>query len=476
MSFSDIEKLFDQKSTWTDDIRYPAWSEMSFLPKTDLFEQIMNCLKGGKNGILFGFGSRGKTFTAYMIAFQLSQLNELHKKVWWRRFKNPKHERPATMSNGAKGNGCPYCAGKKVCEEEAWTVRYGKIENLDFEKCEKELDENYSRKRTNYLYIVDNCNSVTETTNKFLKWAINNNDGTIRFLFLLKSKSKNTVIDLFPLLSIEEEKDDDKKRINIFRILPKKIFMQEVIKQFFRCTAPKFKITDSQLMQILEGNNIHNNVYRLLKCLKELEQLRKRLKVNQFNSDNLIVAPDFLRKDAWDHYDLINRERRTLLTTLSALGQFDIGVHRKYLENIVSNNTELDRLDKEGHLSSIPMFPHVLLFGPSEECEHILGAIAQYDTEDYSKYISTEDYSKYISNIITKYLLSAQPNISYIIRKIYQNRYEKPSLINDYLIGQILISIFNDNKIWENLGKKDSDVFAVLVKEYALRLKARYAS
>ena len=40
-----------------------------------------------------------------------------HQKVWWKCLKKPNHEWPSTVNNRANGNGCPYCAGQKVCED-----------------------------------------------------------------------------------------------------------------------------------------------------------------------------------------------------------------------------------------------------------------------------------------------------------------------------------------------------------------------
>jgi hypothetical protein len=38
-------------------------------------------------------------------------------KVWWRCLKKPKHEWQAIVASRADGSGCPYCAGRKVCED-----------------------------------------------------------------------------------------------------------------------------------------------------------------------------------------------------------------------------------------------------------------------------------------------------------------------------------------------------------------------
>lgn len=37
------------------------------------------------------------------------------KQVWWKCTKG--HEWTAKISSGNKGNGCPYCSGKKVCKD-----------------------------------------------------------------------------------------------------------------------------------------------------------------------------------------------------------------------------------------------------------------------------------------------------------------------------------------------------------------------
>lgn len=40
------------------------------------------------------------------------------KKVWWLCKKNKKHEWPATPNDrSTRGNGCPYCSGKAVCDD-----------------------------------------------------------------------------------------------------------------------------------------------------------------------------------------------------------------------------------------------------------------------------------------------------------------------------------------------------------------------
>jgi len=43
-----------------------------------------------------------------------------HKKVWWKCAKG--HEWPATIDSRSRGNGCPYCAGKAVCEDNCLQV------------------------------------------------------------------------------------------------------------------------------------------------------------------------------------------------------------------------------------------------------------------------------------------------------------------------------------------------------------------
>jgi hypothetical protein len=61
------------------------------------------------------------------------------KMAWWKCDKNPNHKYKSTINNRTKGNGCPYCSGKKVCKDNSLSTlkpelskewNYGKNGNL----------------------------------------------------------------------------------------------------------------------------------------------------------------------------------------------------------------------------------------------------------------------------------------------------------------------------------------------------------
>tara|TARA_B100001971_G_scaffold142545_1_gene131712 strand:- start:311 stop:745 length:435 start_codon:yes stop_codon:yes gene_type:complete len=50
-----------------------------------------------------------------------------NQKVWWQCLKNPEHEWKTIVKNRANGSGCPYCAGRKVGEDNNLAVKQPKL-------------------------------------------------------------------------------------------------------------------------------------------------------------------------------------------------------------------------------------------------------------------------------------------------------------------------------------------------------------
>jgi hypothetical protein len=82
------------------------------------------------------------------------------KKVWWRCSVNPNHEWEAKVLNRGKGNGCPFCSGKRAS-----------IENC-LETLNPKLAKDWDEKRNGLLTPKD----VTTGSNKKVWWRCQNDD------------------------------------------------------------------------------------------------------------------------------------------------------------------------------------------------------------------------------------------------------------------------------------------------------------
>lgn len=368
MPFEKIENILCAER-WPANIKCPAWEDLKDrIHKNEaFFDKVLSCLKTRHIALVLSPAKQGKTFMTYAIAFHL-----------------------------------------KEREKEDWVVEYASAPDIDYDKELTQLKRTTKWRRLKCLYIIEDCHKLPNDAEKFLKWALRAPEGACHLLFTMRGFSEDELSGSFSLLS---------SKGCVIHLIPGISHIKDIIRSYIDCIRSKYprsshlNPSEEELEEFIE-DKVGTDLDRLMRFLTEAWDPDQQSLKN--------VSEDKILRDIWEKFCLDDPRRRELLSTLSALGQFDIGVYAPFLENLPSAE-QLQNLINEGLVSLRRSEPLLRFYemADSKDSKYVLKSIACDQRADY------EDYS---ADIIRKYVTSKPPNTILLFYALWHN--QKKELIN----------------------------------------------
>lgn len=367
MPFEKIENILCTER-WPANIKCPAWEDLKDrIHKNEaFFDQVLSCLKTRHIALVPSPAKQGKTFMTYAIAFHL-----------------------------------------KEREKEDWIVEYASAPDIEYDKELTRLKRTTKWRRLKCLYIIEDCHKLPNDAEKFLKWALGAGKGACHFLFTMRGFSEDELSGSFSLLS---------SKGCVIPLIPGISHIKDIIRSYIDCIRSKYlrsshlNPSEEELEEFIK-DKVGTDLDRLMRFLTEAwDPDQQSLKD---------VSEDKILRDIWDKFCLDDPRRRELLSPLSALGQFDVGVYASFLENLPSGE-QLQNLVKEGLIRrrKEPLLRYYEM-ADSKDSEYVLTGIACDQRADY------EDYS---ADLIRKYVTSKPPNTILLFWALWHS--QKKELIN----------------------------------------------
>lgn len=361
MPFEKIEDILQGKR-WPSDPRRPSWYDFrdQRIPiQQPQFDNVMQCLEEQRIALLVGPANRGKTFLTYAIGYHAT-------------------------------------------ENRKWKVRYAKAPDVSFKDDIEDMKERHTFRRTETLYIIDDCHSLPNDANRFLEWALRAGDGACHFLFIMRSLSYYGLTEPFSIL---------KQRKCAFSLIPSMSFLKSLIAAYIdflkeqNVNLIQLSYTDEYLERFIR-EKVGSDIDRLMRFLTQ--------GWNPANQDLGDASETPVLHSIWQNYRLDIVGRRELLSVLSSLQQFDVKVWAPYLENL-TYSALIEELVTEGHvkttMSGSPPLRFMGLAG-AKDAEYILKVVAKDQQIDPKQYT----YQR-----IKDYVRSKPPNIIPLINTLFES-------------------------------------------------------
>jgi len=348
---------------------------------------------------------------------------------------------------GYKGIGktwLSYALGYNLVEQ-GKRVRFAIIdENFNEEDAWNEIEsqELRGKNKTEVFFIIEDCHTNPDESEKFFQKILDDGEENLRFLFTMRKTGKVLLEDIEPEDTFYNE---GIKRKCIVRLLPLrdemiKKHVKNIIKKFIEVKGIKYEASEKELEDVVKG------------CGNDLYWLWLRLNSWRYDEGQKLssITDDQVYNSIWsDRYEikLSLMKRRNILLPIAAVRQFEpLKVAESFLRGQNIDEETLKELKEEG-IILISGKEYEFLSIPEGFADIILSCVLKKDPFFKEIYSTKESYT---IQIIKDHLIQNPSNCGNIFSALYSAREtEKASSAK-----QILSSLQDDAYTWEIVKKK----------------------